>query len=837
MTKDQRPIMSTLIDLFKLFKNRRGEVFVYRTGIRRLIFTYPEIYDLSLRMASFLERKGIRKGDRVALWAANSPWWAVAYFGIILKGAIVVPIDFVSGAKRGERIIELSGAKFLVQSNYKLEKIIPPTGGLKSVMIEDLQFVLQRQSLLPVVTKTKASDMAELVYTSGTTGDPKGVILTHKNIMTNILQAVNHIAVKEKLTFLSVLPLSHMFEQTIGFLTPLHRGDKIVYLRTIKPSAITSTLTEENISVLPSVPRLLDLLKNTIDRELAAKKLTNIFKIISWVAEGKSREFKKIIFSPVHKKFGKNFKFFISAGSALSIETAKFWKKLGFTVIEGYGLTETSPLLTANTLAKQVLGSVGVPVEGVRLKIKEGEILAKGSNVFSGYFENSEATEKAFDDKGWFKTGDTGTIDKDGNVYVRGRIKDVIITSEGINVYPSDIESVLNYTNGVKESCVVGFDKGRGEEVHAVLILKPGVKDAGKIIRETNNKLDPQNQITSFSVWKHADFPKTTILKIQKFKVLEVLSNESEKQESSAQDSLISIIASLSGKPVDEVKEKSILTADLGFTSISRLELVNYLEQEFRLDLDDTSINQLTRVTDLRKIISKGSTSKNKDRLMFWPNTAYGIKIRENLDRIIHFPFLRSFMILNIKGLGNLKEIKGPVIFVSNHLSHLDQPAIMRAMPKKLRYSTATAMKEEFFFREKLNVFKKFWKELNFTYATFGFNSFLLPQKKGFRKNLYFMGKLIDNNINILMFPEGTRGQGTKLQNFMPGIGLMVKELGVPVVPIKIVGIEKIFPRGAKFPKKGDCMVIFGKPIDFTTETPEEIVEMSRRAILDLTTE
>lgn len=825
--------MQTLLDLFKTFRKRNKEqVFIYRTGIRRFSFTYGQIYDFSLKMAAFLEEKGIRKGDRVALWAGNSPWWAVCFFGIIAKGAIVVPIDFISGKTRAQTIIKLSQAKLVIQSAYKLEKLT----NLDAINIEDLKFILQKQNPILTLPKLKARDIVELVYTSGTTGDPKGVMLTHKNITTNILQAGNHIAIKSRCTFLSLLPLSHMFEQTIGFLTPLYRGDKIVYLRTLKPSAIMDALKEENISVLGAVPRLLDLLKNTIEREIEAKKLTKVFRLLSKLSENKSLKFKKCFFYPIHKKFGKNFTMFISGGSALNINTAKFWKNIGFKVVEGYGLTECSPILCANTLEKQILGSVGQAVKGVKIKIDNGEILAKGDNIFSGYWQSDMETAKAFDKNGWFRTGDTGMIDKENNIYIKGRKKDVIITSEGINVYPSDIEGVLNYILGVKESCVVGLNKGKGEEVHAVLILKPGFKEARETIRAANQELDPQSQITSFSLYPHLDFPKTATLKIQKYKVVEELKKESKNAVNTQADQLISLISNLTSKSYSDIKEESLLTTDLGFTSISRLELTNYIEQEFRVDLDDTVINQTTSIKDLRKIIAKGEKSKSPNRLKFWTNTTYGIVMREILDKVFHFPFIRYFFDLKVDGIENLKNLKGPVVFISNHLSYLDQPAIMYAMPGKWRYSTATAMREEFFFEDNLTLFQRVWKELTFKYATFAFNSFLLPQYSGFRKNLFFMGKLIDQKRNILIFPEGTRARDKRLQDFMPGLGLMVKELEVPVVPIRIIGIENIYPRGAKFPKKGKCAVIFGKPIEFTTESPSEIIAISHNAILNLTT-
>lgn len=820
--------MKTLIDLFELFKQRgREEVFVYRTGIRRFTFTYSDIYQSSLQMASYLASSGIKKGDRVAIWAPNSPSWAFVYFGILLSGAIVVPIDFNGGKNRAETISKLSKAKFIIQSIYKFEKINPLTlysrSGLKTVMIEDLIFIIKSFNPINKIEQIKSEDIAEIVYTSGTTGDPKGVVLTHGNIISNIVHATNHISMPKRYNFLSVLPLSHMLEQTAGFLIPLYRGDKIIYLRTIKPSGIMQAFKEEGICAMIGVPRFLSLLKNTIERELSSKHLTKLlhFPII-----------KKIIAKSIHKKFGKNFQMFITGGAALPADVFMFWKNLEFRVIEGYGLTECSPIVSANTFEEQIPSSVGKPLKNVKVKIEDHELLVKGENIFSKYYENPKATDEAFKD-GWFRTGDYVEIDKNGNIFIKGRKKDVIVNASGINIYPEEIESVLNKIEGVKESCVIGLQKEEGEEVHASLILKNKDINPQKIIQSANNKLDPLAQITGFSVWKDFDFPRTPTLKIQKFKVKEIILNENSKVKPQARrDTLIVLIANVCKKTEDKIKENSILTLDLGLTSLSRLELVNYLEQEYRVDLEDTMINQETTVADLRKLLERREKIKKQRGLWLWTNSTIGYKIREFLDNILHKPISHLFLDLQSHGFSPLEKIKGPVVFIANHVSYLDQPAIMYSLPGKIRYKTASATREEFFFSRDGT---PFFRKILFLYSMIGFNTFLLPQKSGFRKSLAFMGKLIDNNVNILIFPEGTRSKDGKLQDFMSGLGLLVKELQVPVVPIKIMGMEKIYPRGTKFPKKGKCVVIFGKPIEFTTETPSEIVEKSHKAILNLT--
>jgi len=814
--------MKTLIDLFKLFEKRNKQAFIYRTGIRRFTYTYLELHSLSLKMAGFLQSKGIKRGDRVAIWAPNNPFWAVSYFGIILAGGIVVPVDFASGLTRAETIIKLSGAKFVIQSTYKFEKI-PLKEGLKTVMIEDLIFLLSSQKPIEKLPIVKSNDMVEIVYTSGTTGDPKGVILSHKNIVSNVLGACRHVELPKNFNFLSILPLSHMLEQTVGFLIPLYQGDKIIYLRTIKPSGIMEALSKENVAVMLTVPKFLLLLKNTIERELASKGLKFFLS---------SKPLARIVSPIIRRKFGKNFQLFAVGGASLPIDVFEFWQKMGIIVVEGYGLTECSPIVAGNTIRKQTPGSVGSLLKGFRMKLDEQELLVKGDSVFPGYYQNSEKTKEAFKD-GWFKTGDFAEITAKGNIYIKGRKKDVIVNASGINIYPDEIEAVINRIDGVKDSCVIGLDRGEGEEVHAVFLFENKSIDVHNIVQLANEKLDPLQKIEGFSVWKEADFPRTPTLKIQKFKVKEKILNQNQTTNLGIiSDIFISLLANVARKNPSEITENSILTSDLGLNSLSRLELVNFLEQEYRVDLEDSAINNKTTVADLRKLIEKKGRTKKQRGLWLWLNNPFGRAMREFLDVVLQRPAYKLFFDVDVRGLSNIEDLKSPAIFIANHTSYLDQPAVMQALPRNIRYKIASATREEFFFSEEGT---SFIKKILFPFAMLAGNVFLLPQKSGFRQSLAFMGSLIDRGISILIFPEGTRTRNGKLQDFMSGLGLMVKEFQVPVVPIRIFGMEKIYPRGAKIPKKGKCTVVFGKPIDFANQTPNEIIKISHKAIFDLT--
>lgn len=820
--------MKTLIDVFRSFKKYEKNAFVYRTGIRRFSMSYADFCNFSLKMASWLEDVGIKKGDRALLWAPNSPWWAVVYWGCIVRGVIVVPVDFTSGCERSLSIARDAGVKIIFQSAYKVDRIESPN----AVFVEDMESLIAGEHTCHIDSTISENDIVELVYTSGTTGNPKGVILTHKNLATNLEQIHNHIPISECYTLLSLLPLSHMLEQTAGFLTPLSCGASIVYMRTLKPSAIMEAFAEEDIYASVIVPRILQALQAGVERELSAKHLSFLFQMLDRAAKKWSIKSRARLFSLVRKKFGSNFQFFVSGGSSLSPETARFWHGIGIPLYEGYGLTECGPVLTANPPGKEKLRSVGTPLRGVILRLSAQEIIAKGNNIFPGYWNNENATREAFTHDGWYKTGDLGEFDSEGYLYIKGRKKEMIVTGAGVNVYPSDIEDMLNSLMGVKESCVIGKDTSAGEEVHAVLI-PDGSRDPKDVISEANARLDTAQQITGFSVWHDAEFPKTTTLKIQKFKVKERIVAGVPVVAGAHGDALQTLIASVTGRSIAEVRNEAVLVRDLGLTSIARLELVTYIEQQFHLDLEDTVIDQHITVSQLRAMIEKREKTKKKHFLRFWTNSSALRGVRD-IHHAFLAPFNWAFMRIDVRGKENCYRVPEPVIFIANHVSYLDHHAIMSALPHGLRRNTATAAWQEFFFSDRMSLLKKIWKRFCFEYSTIFMNLFPLPKESGFRNNLIFMGKLIDRGINILIFPEGTRSRDGIMREFMKGLSMMVRELRVPIVPVRITGIERVYPVGAIIPRRGRVGVTFGEPILFGQESTDEILAVSRNEILAL---
>lgn len=827
--------MTGLHEILDGFKKRGDRTaIVYRSGVRRFRCSYGELYLLSCKMASFLERQGVGRGDRVILWGPNSTAWVVAFWGIVARGAVAVPVDFMSGLERSKGIASHSAASFALQSRARLDRL----DGIPSAMLEDLEYLLEAVEPAAAPLAASPDDTCELVYTSGTTGAPKGVILTQRNLATNLTQVIGQFPeITDEYAFLSLLPLSHMFEQMAGFLAPLSLGGTVVYIRALKPSAIMEAFAEEDISAVVSVPRLLQLLKGGVEQAFEARGLGRVLAWMLAVSASLPPVLRRLLFMPVRRRFGKNFRLFVSGGAALPLEIYRFWSAAGYAVVEGYGLSECSPVLTANTIARQVPGSVGWPLPGVDIRLVDGEIQVRGGNVFPGYYDNASATSGAFTADGWFRTGDLGEIDSSGALVVKGRSKELIVTGGGINVYPDEIEAILSRTSGVREGCIIGLPRGGGEEVHAVIVPDGSGRPLNEIVNEVNEGIDDLQRITGFTRWPESELPKTTTLKVRKFVVRERLLaglGGSAAASAATADRLILLIAGVLGIPPGEIGEESFLVADLGLTSIARLELVTAMEQEFRVDLDDAAIGPQTRVSDVRGMISRREKVATPRGLRLWTSGPLFRGVRMLVDTLLHRPLFSLFVTLHAEGAEKLAGVNGPVIFISNHISYLDQPAIMFSLPPAVRYRCATAAWAEFFFVNFKNRLQRIWKLCAFEYCSLFLGVFPLPQSTGFRGALHHMGRLVDRGVSLLVFPEGARTPDGNLLPFQGGLAVMVKELDIPVVPVVIKGLEGVLPRGAVWPKRGRVVVSFGEPLALSRESSAVVLATAEQAVKGL---
>jgi long-chain acyl-CoA synthetase len=515
--------MDTLVQLFshtvKHFNNRIALLEPTGTADGASIFTltYQMLQERVHSFAGYLLQQRVNKGDRLMIWSASRSNWLIAYFGALLAGMTIVPLDVNTRQEFLERIAETTEAKFLVTTQKQYQ-------GLQQISIPFIDIdTLPSDSLdLAQLPSIERNDLAEIVFTSGTTGQPKGVMLSHYNIVSNALAALQVIDIRTEDRALSILPLSHMFEMTVE-IALLRTGASIVYARTLVPDTLLKLLSSQHVTCMVLVPQALQLFLNGIEREVRIQKKEKQWEQLHRLAARLPFGLRRSLFGAVHKRFGGHFRFFVSGGAYLPPPLTQRWEDMSFRVIQGYGATECSPVITATPFHKHNLESVGKPLPGVEVRIAaDKEILVHGPNVFQGYWKNPAATEAALQE-GWYHTGDLGYLDAQDNLYLKGRKKNLIVLANGMNVYPEDLENVLRSIPGVKDAVVLGLmEDDAGPQVHSVLLLEDPEK-AKTIVQQTNKQLAAHQQIRGFTVWPDQDFPKTHTLKVKRQEVLDAL--------------------------------------------------------------------------------------------------------------------------------------------------------------------------------------------------------------------------------------------------------------------------------------------------------------------------
>jgi long-chain acyl-CoA synthetase len=479
--------------------------------------TYGGLLEQVHNFAGYLQGEKLEKGDRILLWSASRIDWMVACLGALLIGAVIVPLDVNSKEDLISRIEDSTEAKYLITTQKQYSSLKQPPAPL--IDIDDLPKGTLDTATLAEIT---GNDLAELVFTSGTTGQPKGVMLSHRNIASNATTAVKVVNIVSDDRALSILPLSHMFEFTIE-IALIHAGASIVFARTLSPDTLLKLLATQDVTIMVLVPQVLQLFMNGIERQVRQLKKEKQWEMLHSIAAHLPFRLRPVLFRQVHKRFGRHFRFFVSGGAYLPPELHKSWENMGFRVLQGYGATECSPVVSATPFEEHLSDSIGKPLPGVEVRIAEdGELLVKGPNVALGYWKNPEATAATFKD-GWYYTGDLGYMDEKGNLYLKGRKKNLIVLANGLNVYPEDIENVLVTNPDVKEAVVFGLMEGdQGPIVHGVLLMEDPGK-AKTAIQQANKQLASHQQIRDFTIWPEEDFPRTHTLKVKRPEVLEKL--------------------------------------------------------------------------------------------------------------------------------------------------------------------------------------------------------------------------------------------------------------------------------------------------------------------------
>jgi long-chain acyl-CoA synthetase len=801
----------TLIDFFHDFSRLDEPFLAYDDGFRSWNYRYSEVAVAAQVFASRLAAHGVSKGDRIIVWGENRPEWIAALWGCLLAGVILVPIDYRASAAFLERVRRIVDAKaILIGSEVEL----PLQEGVPVWHMDGLMELTKSGSAPDV--QISRSDTAEIIFTSGATAEPKGVIITHGNILANIVPVEREIAKYRRwarpfrpIRFLNLLPLSHMFGQSMATFVPPMLSGVVVFLRGQNPNEIVRQIKSRRVSVVVCVPKMLEILREHVSRAISEAAEPDPRPI------GVARRWWK--YRRVHRMFGWKFWAFVVGAAPLDPALEEYWGRLGFAVIQGYGLTETAPIVTLNHPFHARRGAVGKPIAGVEVKIAEdGEILVRGENVTKGYFNGETAA--AFDN-GWFHTGDIGHLDESGRLYVKGRKKEMIVTPEGLNVFPEDVERILNDLPGVLDSAVVGVTENGRERVHAVLVVENGAI-ANDIVREANSRLEDHQKIRGVSVWPSGELPRTEGTgKLKRTEIKASVTGAAPPRPVGAEGktNIEELLARYAAGR--EISAATTLN-DLGLSSLERVELLTALEDRFETTIDEGAFNGNASIADLRKLSEKPASAAPAELFEFpeWNRTAPARWLRRISLPTWILPIARIFAWIRTEGRENLKGLEGPVIFASNHQSHLDTPAIYAAMPARWRYRTAVAMSKEFFrahfFPEKHSRLEWFGNSVNYTLASLFFNAFPLPQREaGARQALRYAGHLAGDGWSILIYPEGKRTQRGEIHPFQPGVAMLASKLRLPVVPVRIEGLDQVLHQSWKMARPGRVRVRFGKPL------------------------
>ena len=882
----------TLLDFFDEVYDSPKQFLVFHDGYRSWSHTYDQGRGAAYTFGGRLRREGIRKGDKIILWGENRPEWIVALWGALSQGVIVVPVDFRSSIDFVRRIQAVVQPRALLVGediSWRAEgdrNDGPPSrerfGGqadaADGVPVWPLTEIDWTSSAAGERVHIEPGDTAEIIFTSGATAEPKGVVITHRNVLANIVPIEREVAKYRPLAwpfspvrFLDLLPLSHMFGQAMAaFIPPMLTG-VVVLMRGYNPREIVRQAKTRRISVLVCVPKMLDVLREHVIQQIPGTRAALDKETARVSIPRRLWQYRQ-----VHRQLGWKFWSFVVGAAPLERELEEFWSHLGFVVVQGYGLTETAPVVAVNHPFKPGRGTVGAPIPGVEVKIApDGEILVRGENVTPGYFQADKETAAAFEG-GWFHTGDIGETDASGRLTVRGRKKEMIVTPEGLNVFPEDVERVLNDIAGVRESAVVGATRDGEERVHAVLVLDPGARQ-DDIVRQANVGLEEHQRIRSASVWTNDGLPRTEGTRKLKRRELKrwvetggapagrapaagdpSTRSGSSRAQSRDERTVTAIVGELAHR--DGVSSDTTLD-ELGLSSLERIELMTALEEQFDTTIDEAAFSSAGTVGDLDALVRHATAGGGSvpsavqgqvpagretprapaERISFpsWnrrtPVRAVG---RVSLATWI-LPLARVFAWTRVQGLEHVERLDVPVIFAANHLSHMDTPAILMALPPRWRYRVAPAMAKDFFdahFHPEQHTWNKVISlRAAYYLAALFFNAFPIPRREaGTRETLRYIGELVSDGFSILIFPEGQISHRGDILPFQPGVGLLASRLNMPVVPVRLRGLGEVLHPTWHMARPGRVSVTFGAPLNLAGQDYTGLAKQVQEAITKL---
>jgi long-chain acyl-CoA synthetase len=822
-------------------------------GKREEIYSYADLQELASRAGVFLLGQEVPSGARVLLVAKNGPEWSMAFFGILKAGGVAVPLSHESTVAEIVNIARAAGAAGvfvgddLLDKRPGLSKALTEAGLATKVwpfakVFELPDLAVETERLGRLARKHSPDALASLIFTSGTTGKPKGVMLTHRNFtfMVSELSKIFEFGVNDGM--LSVLPLSHTFEFATGLLVPLSHGAQITYLSELTGDAIGRALKKGRVTAIVGVPALWDLMRRRLMQRFADKApLLETFMKGLMAANYELRTRTKLdlgvlVFLPIHEGFGGRIRYLISGGSALPADVLKAFHGLGFNFFEGYGLTETAPVLTVTSPKDSpIVGSVGKPLQGIEVKIADpdavtgvGEIVARGRNVMAGYWEDESATNATIRD-GWFHTGDLGRFDDDGNLYIVGRSKEIIVDTNGKNVYPDEIEDLYRESPFIKDLSVVGLPDEIGEQV-ACAVVASYEHDAMLTRAEVHARLEEHfrkisaelpfwKRVKVMQVWEGDDLPRTPKRSVKRREVVAALQSARKKAEESSgalvaaarPDEasvgwLLDTLATVSGRRRAEIALGSRFD-QLGFDSLMYAELASALEGGNVALPEGFDVTTLATVAELHELLARGHLVSGRAKAADAGEAADDGELRvpgivasagkRGLGLAQRLLYKRAFD-TDIKGANHVPQHTNFIV-AANHASHLDMGVIKVALGDAGKDLTSLAA-ADYFFRNKYR--RAFFK--HFT------NLVPMERSGSIRKSMDTAEQVLRRGRSMVVFPEGTRSRSGEMADFLPSLGYLALRAGVGILPAHISGAYEALPKGSAVPRARELGVAFG---------------------------
>ena len=861
--------LATLLDDFRRFD--REIAVVRHHGNRRTTTTYGAMARLAGRFAALLVRRGIGPGGRVVLWAENSAEWLAAFYGCMLRGVLAVPLDAYGSADFAARVCAGVRPNLAVGDALLLHRLDCDCPRME---FAEWPAALPDEEAGPVDGLEHRTPL-EILFTSGTTGDPKGVVLTHGNVLASLgpiedgaQPYMRYERLVHPLRILHTLPLSHVFGQTMGLWVPPILKAQVHFESRLIAHRLVETIHRERISVLAAVPRVFTLLKShlEVERPGLAQQIAASEGIRAWKRWWR--------FRAIHRAFGIKFWALVSGGGALPAPVERFWNALGLVVIQGYGMTETTALITLNHPFHVARGTIGKPLAGREIKLgPDGEVLVRGPMISGATWSAGELRPREDD---WLATGDLAEVEAGGELKFLGRKSEVIVTAAGVNLHPEDLEAAVEQEPGVGACVVVPMQTPAGMEACAVLAMRRAEDRAAAAIENANSRLAEFQRIRRWVLWPEPDLPRTSTGKVRRKVVAAWLARVQAASarpwagsDSAESDWLLSLMAQITGERPPGVGDELRLTEDLHLDSLGRVQLAAALEERLGVTTEGGLLDQIQTLGELRALgggsiafpapmdaarSASASVSPPRDasaaaahrsgasspgaappgqgaRFIYplWPWSRPCRWLRAAFVEVVMRPLVWLLAAPRVVAPPLLAAAE-PMLIVANHVTAYDGALIEYALPGPMRRRMTVAMSGEMLedFRRARNPwhgpqYGRFspFGPLAYLLVTALFNVFPLARQRDFLASFAHAGKAMDRGFHVLVFPEGTRSATGELARFRGGIGVLAKQSGAPVLPVAIRGLGELKGRRRRWFRSGAIHVCVGEPVRFAPEETE----------------